>query len=476
MGSVQKIGLLLLLACVFTASAYAASFTASMQSSEDRIFADEIVEFSVQVTNNLDRASIFQIYSIDPHWIIYAEQVEIASGQTRSIDVTLDPTNDVTAGKYTVPITVRSIAARESIQIDHDVTIKSDRFRQYQPSIFLGIEVGKESKVDPTQPVEVQLRVVNKNPLDYETLILTLESPLFSDTYQTVLNPNGDFVKVLTYNVDAQTPPQNMTLSVAMSTPSAAIGQPEVVEFEVVPVYPAFKRDTIQESGALKQYWEITFTNVGNVPKSEQVYIPMGTVATWFTSASHEFEHVSYKDGQAAMFRVALDPGQTTTLIVSTNYRIFVGTVVILIILGAACLALYYVFRSPIVIVRKVRTLQKKDDGISKIKVLLNIRNRTNKAIEDIKLYERLSHITDIEEDFEVGTVKPSKVLKSSKKGTLVRWDFTSLEPYEERIVTYKLQSKLSILGGLTLPATVVSFLQRGKNRKVSFNSFEKEE
>jgi hypothetical protein len=58
-----------------------------------------------------------------------------------------------------------------------------------------------------------------------------------------------------------------------------------------------------------------------------------------------------------------------------------------------------------------------------------------------------------------------------------VRWDFTALEPYEERVITYRLKSTLSILGDLDMPPTVLKYTTSdNKVKKVEFKSFQIEE
>ena len=105
------------------------------------------------------------------------------------------------------------------------------------------------------------------------------------------------------------------------------------------------------------------------------------------------------------------------------------------------------------------------DSGISKMKVLLHVKNRTGKVIDNILVTDRIPHIAEIIKDFEVGTLKPEKMIKHEKQGVLLRWTFSQLEPYEERIITYMVKTKLNIVGGFCLPSAMVKF----KNKKKKF-------
>ena len=78
----------------------------------------------------------------------------------------------------------------------------------------------------------------------------------------------------------------------------------------------------------------------------------------------------------------------------------------------------------------------------------------------------------DIKKEFAEGTLKPSRILQHHKKGLIVKWNIASLDAFEERIISYKIKSKLSILGTLTLPPmTVTCKDKQGKGLKVVSHS-----
>ena len=72
-----------------------------------------------------------------------------------------------------------------------------------------------------------------------------------------------------------------------------------------------------------------------------------------------------------------------------------------------------------------------------------------------------------MDKEIQIGTIKPVNIAKHKRIGTIVKWQIISLEKYEERIITYRIRSKLSILGGLILPAAKLKFKEKGKERVV---------
>ena len=62
----------------------------------------------------------------------------------------------------------------------------------------------------------------------------------------------------------------------------------------------------------------------------------------------------------------------------------------------------------------------------------------------------------------EYGTIKPDKV-QDGIKGKRLVWRINELARGEERIISYRIQTKMGIVGKLVLPATVVRY-KRGNS------------
>jgi len=64
-----------------------------------------------------------------------------------------------------------------------------------------------------------------------------------------------------------------------------------------------------------------------------------------------------------------------------------------------------------------------------------------------------------------------SFIIKDSRKGLIARWDMVQLDSFEERFITYKMKSRLKIVGGISLPAAKIKFETRqGIERVTSSN------
>jgi len=122
--------------------------------------------------------------------------------------------------------------------------------------------------------------------------------------------------------------------------------------------------------------------------------------------------------------------------------------------------------RSKINVSKRAEAIELEEGGISKIKITLNIKNRTGKKLEHIKVIEKIPNIAELIKEDYLGTLKPSKILQHDIKGMLLKWDIDELEGYEERMITYKIKSKLSIIGHMSLNPAVVKF--KNPNGKIT--------
>ncbi len=97
------------------------------------------------------------------------------------------------------------------------------------------------------------------------------------------------------------------------------------------------------------------------------------------------------------------------------------------------------------------------------MKVMLEIKNNAKKIVKNIKIIDYIPHIADLTNDFVQGTLRPTNVLLHKAKGTIIKWELEEMAPGEDRIITYNIKSKLSIIGNFKLPRGKVVFKQKGK-------------
>jgi hypothetical protein len=58
-----------------------------------------------------------------------------------------------------------------------------------------------------------------------------------------------------------------------------------------------------------------------------------------------------------------------------------------------------------------------------------------------------------------------------SRRGTVPRWEMDVLEAYEERIITYRIKSKLTLIGGIRLPSAKATFDAGGGKERITYSN-----
>ena len=87
------------------------------------------------------------------------------------------------------------------------------------------------------------------------------------------------------------------------------------------------------------------------------------------------------------------------------------------------------------------------------MKVVVRIKNRSSNKISNIEAVDDVPHIAHVEKDLSIGSMHPHAIMKHPKKGLMIKWIIEELEAGDERVLSYKMKSRLAILGELNLPA-----------------------
>ncbi|MCM2326172.1 MAG: hypothetical protein NDI94_06930, partial [Candidatus Woesearchaeota archaeon] len=263
------------------------------------------------------------------------------------------------------------------------------------------------------------------------------------------------------YPINVRTEPQIANVEVSIIYENKTINR-EKVSFEIKP-YSEFviKEDTLKE--LFKETTDYVLVNDGNIRKKDSLIVKVGFFDRFFIQYSPE---PTGRGNNYIKWDFELKPDEEGRVTVIFNYRPFFY-VVLLILLSYL---MYYLFRSPILLKKEALVMGSTKEGISELKVLIHVRNRSPELVEKLALTDLLPSITELGKDIHIGSITPTKILRNDKKGTLVKWELEALEPLEERIITYKLKTKIIIVGGLTLPRARIKFKTKDSERTVKSN------
>ena len=68
-------------------------------------------------------------------------------------------------------------------------------------------------------------------------------------------------------------------------------------------------------------------------------------------------------------------------------------------------------------------------------------------------MIDHVPHIAHVEKELSIGSMQPHAILQHPKRGVMIKWNVEVLEAGDERVLSYKMISRLPILGEFTLPS-----------------------
>jgi len=459
--------LLLLLALPLAQAAFTASFNPDTRT----IKLNDTARFTLTLTHDSTQSQTFEIYSPEIAWDITTEPttdrvVTIYPQQARNITLILRPLY-VTTGYYVVPIHIRRSGANELGKLyalvgvlDPDTPVGI-----YLPTVKITTDI--PASLDPRSPITLPITLENKNRRDLERVTLKIRSALFNKDIDTSLASLERKDIDVELELDPRTPPQEDVIKITalITADNRNYHYDAAPAIITIPEHGEIAADVQLTSGVLKRLQQITFTNTGNARKT-QTYSIDRKLWGLFTNTEPE-PRVLVQDGITRYaWDLDLEPGEQTTLLIVTNYRIL-AYLAILAILGVIA---YYVFRSPVIIAKTATIVATHEGGITELKVMITVVNRSKHDVKDVVILDKVPRIASVVKDFDLGTVRPVKMLHDDKKGTLLKWKLDVLDSREERVIAYKMRSSLTILGGLQLPVAVAKCQSNGHERTTRSN------
>ncbi len=227
---------------------------------------------------------------------------------------------------------------------------------------------------------------------------------------------------------------------------------------EESPVVEA-KINIIEEIEA-KEYWSeeflvkeysVTIMNKGNAVATGNWETPITQMSSFFlTSEGNEL--IGDRANTRVSWNYEIPVGDEATFSYRISYLpLFVA--VILILVALSMLGIYYMSRY-----RLVKSIEKKKDGY--ISIELAIKNKTGKVQKNVVLEDHIPVPFMLSREF--GTMKPSAVKQHKDKLNDI-WKFEELQPKEERMLSYKMKSKIEVEGKILIPAAKLTQKEKGK-------------
>ena len=471
--------LIAILFLISISTAFAKSFDVEVTPVSDKIEIDQEAVFNITVKNRLDTKETFRIRNSDyPTWDVKTVPL------TNPISVRVDPQSENTIQVYvrslntqktpigTYSVTTRIDLQREEEIIDVPLTVAiistQSLIDGYIPNVKSALIIPRD--VDPRQPLEYKVTLTNFNPIEYKDLKIKIHGTLINEERthtlgpvgdSNLLNPESQVSFTITENLDRLTKPQSDKIQLEVFYQDRLLDS-QASELKIIEYV---SKETISEENLLlKSIKTLRVTsnnqNYQGVLKSE-----ISSIGKLFTSVKPDAEIGREDDKLFYVWQVDLSGDNEVIVVITKNYR----PLVIIILLFIILLALYFTFRSPIVVKKEVVRIHKLHGGVSNIKVLIKVKNRGKKEIDDVEINDRMPTIAELEKDVSVGSLKPIKYSRAGNN-LIIKWKLEKLVPGDERLLSYKFKSRLPIVGEYSLLSATAHYAH-GKRHMVTHSN-----
>ncbi|MFH1850286.1 MAG: hypothetical protein ABH879_08995 [archaeon] len=437
------------------------------------ILANESAEFNLTISSNQKRIDTVSIGSPDlVNWDVYTDPlsdyfVKVYPFSSRSVVVKAKPLY-ILPGQYVLRLTVKSSLTGAVANSQQIIILKGAATgpKEYLPSMSVVLDM--DDQVDSRDALPLTVRVKNLVPLALDHVSIKLQSDVAEGESVIDMDPREEVVQDFSLTLDPfETPGRHSIMAVVTLDAGnrTYVWKSEPKSFDIIS-YSEQIRSAEPSRGFLKTEILVRVLNDGNVEKTGQLMEAVPFMRFLYASAEPEARIEKMEGKKYYVWDYSLAPQGVFNATIHKNYRPVVSVIAALIIIITA----YFWLRSPVIASKTVVGITKHEGGISSLKLKLHIKNRSSGAIPEVSITDKVPGIAELVQDFGLGTLKPNKVVKHASKSVSIKWHLESLDAHEERLITYKIRSKLSILGGFSLPAAVVKY-QNKKGKIVAYRS-----
>lgn len=446
-------------------SAENSDFNVTLTPVKEKIYRNESAEFVVQIQNNRDFTTVFTFSALDTisSWAINAvpltdyPSVELAGRETKNVTLKFRPISSLMM-PGSKKITLKVASERTAVNVEVMILVLSEdiKFGKYYPRVLIeGMEV--PAKISPRDSLKFSFMVRNMNSLDLEDVVLEMESRLVDKTeFHFAVKPYETKTLEVVPNINLYAAPGNDSIKIKI------VANEEVVkeykkDAEILTVNLPYESNMSAVNSFLKSWYYYTIHNPSNIVQAEPFKLSTTYFDRLFTWTKPKAK-ISHEGGHFIAWG-PLPPGQTIDAVLVRSYRPIVYIAIVLIIL----LCIYYYFKPDLLISKEALRVVVKEGGFSESLVRLNIKNTSGSKLENVRIFETIPTIAEYVKEEKLGVTAPASIRQYDITGTRLEWVFDELGPREERVITYKMISKLKVLGKFKVKPTEASYMKKGK-------------
>jgi|SRR3989344_1395650 len=447
----MKRGLILVLVFLLSISSVLA-FQAEYEPLQNEALPGDSVSYVLHLNNNEENHYTAVIKSTDINWLMDKDPQKyvVRSGDKKDVTLLFNPLGSIPPGRYGIKILIELSESETRLERILAATVVD--YKKAVDTRFSSLPV-----LDPRRTTMVKLNVVNNYNIVLSNLDVEIFSEHFSSKQKLSLDKKEQREIEFPISLTENTLKGDYNLNVKIS-----LGKNSLLEEEfayTVGEYEDAKQLIEPESGFLISGESVTLKNEGNSPAVQSYSKRFDYLAYKFASFSTEPNSITKDNGAYNVeWSYVLSPKESRVVTYSVNYRLPTFILVLIIVVAA----LVYVFRkkNAIVINKRVLAMHGHEGNVHVMKVVIGVKNRGNTGISNVRVVDRVP--TMIKAPAQFGTMRPNHI-KSAPDGTLMVWDINYIRRGEEKIITYRIDGKMQVLGRLVLPSAVAKYKSFGR-------------
>ena len=452
---------MLFLVLLLPIQVYAAGIKVTVTKEQDVVEPGGAAFFSIKITNKQIREDTFQLKANTFLIAPFSDDVESVFFLPKST-VTI-PTNqeEIVTAKVVFADTVRT--DRTYVIPIEVISLTNSKVREtLEPTIYVispkeVVNIGIEDigTVIPGRENLIKIVLRNNANVDLTNIDIFYTSSVFSLEEKVSLNAFEEKEVELNLQLDPLIEEGEYSLAVRLYEGDKMRGS-DSFDFFVGENPDITEREKV-DRGFLSYRVEVVRENEGNTEIERTVKYPIGSFQKLFTKTNPEGALV--EDGKFYEWTFKIPPGDIVRIEIETDYKLpFFIVLAILILIGI----ILYVRKKDLKLVKEVFKIKADESGVGEVKVLLHLKNKSSREIYNIKILDFLPKYMHADVDY--GTLKPSKIQEGTT-GRRIVWEVSKLDPGEERIISYKVKSRLKLVGAHDLPSGTVQYF--GKKKRV---------
>ncbi len=399
--------------------------------------------------------SIFEYITLDPN------RVELLPGKSETVNVNFKIKRTVRTDESYSTFIKATVLGDISKNIKHNLIIRVE-----PPEDVVTMNIKPMLRVKPGSHYEIELNLTNNLNVLLSEIELFIASDFFEDAKTLKILPLSTRSELFKFKVPESVKPGKYGLSVRLYF-DKQLADKQTFNFDVSTISNV---DFQTETGKsfLKRWLIVRKSNLGNVEAEESYSMQL----SWFQKVFASFNpEPTLIDDYGAHWQFVVQPNTEYTIKVTINYQPFFWVLIILFVFGMFS---YYILTRGVIVKKEILKLKSTKEGASELRVMIHIKNNSRKTLKHVNLIEILPHHIHPKTHFD--TLKPNKVQKGAP-GIRLLWEIPEIVKSEERIITYSVETKVGVLGKVTLPPAMLRFKTSGnkvgsiKSNEISFIS-----